>query len=435
MLASPAPAATKAGDTAPAPADPPQAPVDLDYQCGNVLWRAERFEELAAEFGLRLEGGLTWAATARRFTAFAQQQPRPWLVVRRLFGLGPLIPPPDASPDDLRLWTRAELAEKGYAVQAELDTLRAAWGMEQKPLITTTEAAATAPATTPAPAPQTQGIPEGELPLDDKILERFQFHERIFRIMVYDPTLNDGKGGSVQRSEEENRMERAWFTSRVQEWAKMLGDKIAGPIARDALMNDLYLRRLEMEIATADPRGRGVLLTQKEGYRKAYQEQVVVLQGMFPEMAVAGKVTFRGVVSDLIAAHRDYYAHKDRRLVDQVFTATEIEFGLRASAQVGMQHRFSLTLAIAEARNGLWDPNFKPLFKQSVYKKLDAGFNAAVNAAREAMGEPLIDLENGVMPGEGDQYEDFDDTECPACGKRTSSAAEKCRHCGVMRET
>jgi len=385
------------------------------------MWRVEKFDTLAAEF--EFSPG-DWAQTMGWFMAFAVSQTRPWRMVRLLFGVAPKIPSADTHPDDLRLWTRSELQADGYEVQAELDALRTMWRDHLK-------------RDKPQEEPTTVNLrpATNELGLDDKLLEQFQFSERIFKITVWDPTAENGngKGAEIPRPESENRVERDWFVGRVREWAKMLGDPIAGPIARSALMNDLYLRRLETEIATAASKNRDRLYEQKGALEEAYQEQVAQLQKMFPEMQVAGRVTFRGVISDLVLAHQDYYGRADRRLVDKVHTATELEFLTREATagqeRVGPRLRFSLNVAIVEAVHGLYDPNYRRQFKPHVLKKIDAGVRAALDAGRQAQGEAVVNLEKGVRPGEGDDFPDLNDRECPQCHRFINQS--KCPHCGT----
>jgi DNA-directed RNA polymerase subunit RPC12/RpoP len=233
----------------------------------------------------------------------------------------------------------------------------------------------------------------------------------------------------VPRPAAENKVERARFIAKIHEWRKMLEDSIGGPLARSAMMNEMTLRRLDAEIAVADPKQREPLYKQRDQETKAYQNAVEDLQRMFPEMAVAGRVSFRGVISDLVVGHQDYYGNGDRKLMDKVFTATEIEWLLRAAVQVEARFRFSLNLAIIDCINGLYDPNFRPRLKPRVLKQMDAASKAVLDAGRAASGDKLVDLENGVMPGEGDDFEDFNDADCPHCGGRISSQAKRCPEC------
>ena len=254
----------------------------------------------------------------------------------------------------------------------------------------------------------------------------------MFTITVFDPLARmtaDGKGGVVARPEKENRKERAWFIGRVTEWEKMLRDSIGGAVARSALNSELHLRRLEAEIAVAEPKSRGALYDQQSELTKGYQAAIDELQRMFPELAVAGKVSFKATFSDVIRSHLDYYGNGDRRLVDKVHTVMEMEYLLRTSQQVEARYRFGLNLAIIDNISGMTDPNFRPRFKHRTLKLADAGFRAGVEAARSSMREKVVDLENGVLPGEGDDFEDFNDAECPHCGGRISSQATRCPEC------
>jgi hypothetical protein len=412
-------------------------PVMLEFRLvdGTELWRVEKFDLLAAEFDLEIgdgrsemgKTGKNWPEVMGWFEQFCRDKTRQWLVVRRLFGVAPVIPGPAAQPDDLRTWSRAELKAAGFEVSAELAALRARWQDHNH-----RESGAAAENPVKSQSDHGAGI---ELELDDKVLEQFQFSERMFEITVWSPKAGmnargDWIAGDIPRPARENRAEQGWFIGRVKEWSKMLAEPMAGPVARGALMNDLYQRRLDSEIALAPSKDREKLYDRKQELAASYGEQVEKLQEMFPEMKVAGRVSFRGTVSDLIVAHRDYYANADRRLVDKVSTAAEIEFQLRTSAQQRQpRYRFSLNVAIVEAIHGLHDPDFRTQFKPGVLKMLDEGLRSGIEAVREAQREPVVDLERGVLPGEGDDFEDFNDAVCTKCGKRISSSLEKCPHC------
>ena len=398
---------------------------------GNDRWHVERFDLLVARFAMDVKSMGEAELAAQRFHAFAAQHPRQWQVVRRLFGIAPIIPPADSHDDDLRIWTREELVAEGVyggveQIESEVEALCIMWRDHLNRLEQSKQAETESTSLTAARQRRPTDVPTDELELDDKLLERFQFSERIFKIKVWDPNGGDeSKGGEIARPEEENRVERDWFVGRVKGWQKMLSDSIGGPVARAALMNDLYLRRMESEIATAPQSRRAGLMEGQQRLAKEYNTAIEKLQEMFPDLAVAGRITFRAVLSDVIIATRDYYARADRRLVDKVFTASEIEFQLRSSLQLPAQHRFSLGLAIVENIHGLYDPEFRSQFKPATLKKIDAMTRAAREAARELQNEPVVDLERGVAPDEPDQFEDFNDEQCPECG-RWKPGGKKC---------
>lgn len=358
----------------------------------SAQWRVERFDLLAAEFLL----DAPWDEQMALFHAVACAHVRRWLIVRRLFGIAPLV---SRSDEDFSLLTREQACEHlSFApkeLQAELDALRAQWslrtaGRRENPA-QAGNSAAEAPATHAG----------GELKFGHEILERHGFPETMF-------TEFDSR-----RSAEQNRVERDWFAKRASEWDKMLSEPMAESIAREALLNELYLRRLQMEMTVLSPSSKRwqELLAAKNDIEVRREAQLEKLQGMFPESSLAGKVSFRAVISELNQAHRDYYASGDRGLMDKMFTHAEIEVLLRQSVQQPQpQYRLGLTVAIVQAMNNLYDPNYRSRIKPGVFKKLDAGFRHAVNLAREELNEPLLDLEEGVEPGEGEDFPDLNES-------------------------
>jgi hypothetical protein len=92
------------------------------------LWRVTEPESLAAEFAF--DGGVT-PEVMTQFHGVVSPYTRGWMICRRLFGIGPVIVPRDADPDDLRVWRRQELLEAlGIAagqLKAELEAVRTVW--------------------------------------------------------------------------------------------------------------------------------------------------------------------------------------------------------------------------------------------------------------------------------------------------------------------
>lgn len=403
------------------------APKSLEYRPVGSLdkWMVEKFELLSVEMGLQPEGSPesfrgsgqrtedsvgneddgclgAWEKEMALFHGAAAEYSRGWLMVRRLFGVRPIIPPADAHMDDLEVQSREEVCRTlgldKEQLQAELDAVRARWGQELQKL----------QGLQALPKEEAPENKKGELEFGDEVLKEFGFSERMFQLKMYDPVSKTEQ----ERPPEENRAERTWFAQRITDWRKMLQEPMASALTREALMNDLYLRRLGTEMTTLSPTNPKFenMRRSKADMEEAYQNQLEQLQVMFPELNIAGKISFKAQISDVFKAWREYHARKDTQLIDRVRTAGEIEVELRQSVQAPeARYRFSLNVAIVEARHGLFDPNFRSQFRPSTLKKLDQGFRKAVEEVRLAEGEALVDLEDGVMPGEGSEYEDIPD--------------------------
>ena len=388
--------------------EPTAPPKFLEYTpaSANDRWQVEHFDLLAVEFCF----GGDWVDMMSRFHVFCEPDTQRWWIVRRLFGVVPLIPPDGALPDDLRSLTRVELcAAMGITppqLGEELTHLKTAWALqaseEQRSLSTATE--------TPG-----RMAPESELPLGDTLLKRFDFDKALFEeVEVYEYDAGGKDRVYQRRDREKSRKEMEWFVTRLMrpEWQKMLEEPMAGSLARTALVNELYLHRFDSEMMTLmpnTPRWKDMSKSRQE-IEDQYQSQLAALKENFPELGIASRVTSRAIVSDLNLAHRQYYGHNQRRLWDGVHTAAEIVFMMRTSAQLPVpRYRLGWQIMVVEARHGLLDPNFRSLLKKADLKKLDRGFQRGVEEARTEDNEKQVDLERGVIPGEPncDEFPDY----------------------------
>lgn len=355
------------------------------------LWRVERFDLLSAEFGVTAEEmpvfhGLVAEASRSAVTSGAMQFQRTWQICRRLFGIMPVLPPASASADDLRVWSRAELEDQlgitAAQLRQELAAGRALWSRQRRPEV----------------EPVEEKPVGGELHFsDDEILQRFGFPESMFEVLG--------------RPAAESYAEKIRFAGRVAEWSKMLEHRMAGTLARQALLNSLMLARGEvalLKINTATMTGEkdyAHKLKQQHELSNAYQAQLVALDKIFPWMgAVGDKTSFQGVVSDLVKGYREYIGDGSMALIDGMMTAAEMQVEMRQSQQIPEpRYRLGLVAHVTAARAGLFDPNWRPMFTDRQLKKLDAGFKEALMRVGEDAGEVLPDLESD-RPGEG-EYE------------------------------
>lgn len=389
---------------APKPA-PPVAlevgpPKSLEYTPlgGTDLWRVERFAEFCAEFPLPTS--YPFAILMGQFHEVGKQYERGWRICRQLYGIGPMfLTKGEEDPGEYEPKTAAAICAgmrppiDGKQLVAEMTALRGMWDVWVKRDMH------------PAPVQASPAAVKDELPFGEDVLREFGFEEEMFEVQVWDAAKRE----EAPRAARLNRLERDWFCKRVREAHKQLSDPGAGALVRTCLMNELYLKRFEADMAKLGPSSKKwkELQELRQDLEQRYEAQLEQMQVIFPETATAAKDNFLRVISDLNRAHREYYGNQSSKLIDQMFTANEVEVMLRASPQRPPQYRLGLTLAVMEAQRGLWDPNWKPAIKLSVLRKLDDGFREAMARIAEELGEALVDLEKGVAPGEGEDFEDL----------------------------
>lgn len=345
----------------------------------GTRWRVARFDLLAAEFGMgeRALPDFLEAMTAR--------PTRAWLVTRRLFGVGPAVPAATSDLDDFRMWGREELQEalgltRGQ-LQEEMGSARGIWlaaqGRKEE--------------SAPAEAPPTG--PAGELVFrEEELLARHNFPEKTFQV--------------AGRAAEENRRERDRFAARLGEWRKILEHPACASLARQALLTELQLWRLEAEMLSMRPGAEGYAGLSKLNVtlQAEYREQVEQIDNKVPWLgAIAGKLAFKGVVTELTEGIRRYKAGKGTELIDGIFTATEVQVMLRRSVQAPEpMYRAGLSVFLAASRAGFWDPNWRGQFSARQLKAIDAGWKGAMagEQAAEEGGEKLTDLEADGPAGE-----------------------------------
>ncbi len=391
-----------------------------------ALWRVDRFQDLVTEFELRAgavpgapsEG--QWPHMMAQFHEAAAGYPRGWQFIRKLFGVQPLMPPDDATAEDFRIWDRTELLKhfglEAGQLRAEFDVVRVLWAKAEK----AEPRLGIKPETLKLEHPD--GLKPGlqaELPVvvetlhQENALRELGFSEKMFEINVFS---SDGRE-ETPRPAEENRMERKWFIERIndEQWKMMLRESISAVVAREAILNELALRRLDRDMSQVNPRSKHYqeLRSTKRDLYDQYQQQLTALNEMFPERSIAGKVQSRVTVAAFVKAVQAYKADGNNELVDGIRTAHEIDVELTPSVQAPLPaYRQGQNTFILEGNHHLFDPNFRSKLRQSTLRILDRALPEAWNVIREALAaQPglgtLPDLEKGVLPGEGDDFEDF----------------------------
>lgn len=342
--------------------------------------RIERWEALRAEFAdLEKEALPDWDAVMRR-------HPRTFLIVRRLFGVVPVLLPLSGDPEDYRTRSRAEVMEElgitEAQLRAELDEARRQW---KNTLPGAELCTGPNPSSTLAPA----SAPEIQLS-DDEVLVAHGFPaDRMFR-------------------SEPDQKQR--FVARVREWSALLKHKLVQTTARTALLLEMRIARIELALATEDPTATGD--EERKRYRDLaselakladqHSEAIGRIDEMAPWFNVTGQtLSFKNAVSELVAGIQEYQSSGSTAKVDGIFTAAEIQVLLRTSVQRSEpQYRLGWVTAVNASREFLFDPNGRSKFKHSHLAKLDAGFKEGVRRLVETSGESVPDLERDGPEGE-----------------------------------
>lgn len=382
-----------------------QVPAVLEYMPLNAreVWRVADFKAFVTEFDFApwavKHGG--WEQAMMLFhEAASTGYSRGWMLTRRLFGITTLILPTDAPLEESKIFTRPELCAfqnlSKDELTAELQAVRT---------LTRREEQAT-------PAPEVKAIPaapQAELELDDALLRRHGFEESMFKVRIYRPAKK-GEEPEADRPKEENDREREWFVRRVREWNKMLTEPFAHSTARDALLTDLYLHRLAIEMAPLSinsPRFDNLMAKKKE-LEGSYRVLRETLQEWFPTMNIAGRDAQSVSFSDIHKGWREYYATGDTKLFDRVRTVAEIELDSFQSVQnPEPAYRFGQTVYIIEAMHNLAKREWRSKLTPRLLRALDVGYHEGVDRARKEQGKPLVDMSKGVMRGEGGPNGDF----------------------------
>lgn len=364
------------------------------------LWKIERFDGLVSDFDVK-------EADLPQFHGIASRFARPWEILRRIFGVNPVIVPLDTDAKYLGIENKIDVAvdlglDEGE-LNAELELVGAAWKKVlknqkplEKPAESKTERKKTETVVTPneAPAPQNTASVRVDLPSmgnseREKLLFQYGFSNATF--------------GQIDREMNEAVAERDWFASRVEELRKLFDEPMVSSLARQALLNEMMLRRVDAKLCVTEVDSTlfAELQETKTRIEKQYQEQWAQIEELFPQAKhVGNKVSFAAVLSDLVQATRDHLAKGENQRIDGLFTGYEIQIQVREAVQHDIRYRPGQVAAINEAIGGLWDPNWTRKLTDFQCKQLDEGFKEGARRIRENAGIPLPDLEDDGPRGE-----------------------------------
>lgn len=430
----------------------------IEYAPGGrrERWRVERFEALAAELA-----GLVPEALPTLHELFSHpSHARPWLILRRLYGIMPVLIPLDGDADDFRVWSRLELAhalgidEKKLA--AESEAIRLAWERvaaksresggrrqeaaagrttgrkkRQEPGVRSQESepgqedlqirSAESGPRAPDPAPL-KPIPggldnaavrgdAGLVEEDDALLRRLGFPPVMFQKAGRDPAAN--------------LAEKVWFAGQVRAWERLLADARTQGAARQALQNEWRARRAEEEsweleamAPPLDPDARSIHEKNRQALgkriaelQKEHRASLQQLQELSPGFGISAReLAATGAIGEIIKGIQDYEARGDMALLDGIYSQYGIKALLRTSVQVPVPaYRAGKVAYLNQCKEWLWEwvdpeaednPRRGTALSQAEIGALDHAWQEAVREYKEKHGLHVPDLRLNGAEGE-----------------------------------
>lgn len=349
-------------------------------------WRAERGAELLRDF--QIDRG-DMAALAEWHALFAPDE-RAWLVLRRIYTIAPMLG--ETSADDLRIWTPAELAAKlGVAeenISAIMRDARLRWSR----------------------AIVESGMRRSEARRDARPLTSSEIDSLLMR---------HGFGFLV------NEMEKAMVAQRCRDLEPYLEDESARMMARNAIQQELNIHYIDQRIhdfRTTVPEGTpdevmrkqesldkkiNDLLDRRKADVTAYEATMKAL-GETPaqKKSIGQKMEFHDCLSAIVEAVQAYRSKEDNTLIDGMFTLAEVELLMRDCELRPQQYRPDVVLAYHQAREHLWEKEYKPEgLDRITVRRLRKGWKAAVEESKREEGIDWDLDEDGGDAGESKQLE------------------------------
>lgn len=373
--------------------------IEFARQDDNAVWKVEDWGSFEKTFDPIGEHEVA------EFDAFARKYEAPYLCVKMLYGIMPIIAPMNAVAECLQPMPKDKVAEHlgttDEQVEFQIEMLRIQWKkyVKERPLEKPKVAPdGPLPDTSKAPAevvttvtPSTAVLPNAAR-IDQCLLviEAFQF----------DPTMFDVPG----RPDKIRIIEIEWFAERLTELRKMFEEPMAKTLARQAMMNEMQLRRADQELSKIPIASTGFwnIHDKKIKLEERYENQWKQLEEICPY--IKGAMQKQGVhacISEFIRADQEWTATGNRVRIDDIFTALEIQILLRASVQQPEpMYRPGWVMAVRDAMENLQNPHYKRMLPDAYFKVLDDGLRTAHALAVERGLIKLIDLEDDTEKGE-----------------------------------
>ena len=378
------------------------APKHGEYEHRGERWRVERPDAVVQEFLLDLSDLpkelSRWHAVWEEQAGLGERQSRAWLVLRRYFGVAPVMTSDPAELDGA--WDVARIATECALLQVEVeDSVRQSvewWERREDEMqnvlpVTRREEPAHEPAED-LPAP---GAPA---PARPAVLGESEKYELVKLAGL-----------------EENPPEH-WDTiaKAVMTYRAYFEQPEASFFARDIIKMELMIEELDRKIT--DKLGHkdyATLVRTRSDLRSQIEATHDKLQGLVISRT-GKKKDFADCIGQLVAAVQEYYKDGSKELVDGIFTAADIAVLIRPTTLRPSQYRPELPLMLREMTLNIFDPTAEmPKLSQESVRLVRKAF---ARALEDAGIEPVN--QEGVSVGMG---EDGDDLEEEASGSLPSS--------------
>jgi hypothetical protein len=373
---APAAVAEEQPSAEPAPQMAVHAGGFLEYRAPDgAAWRCDRVAELFTDFNITGSDAQKHA----RLTEWHQVMsavPVSWKMLRRWYRAAPLSG--SLTADDLREWTRAELAAAlGFSeslLDAQLAETRDFWQrvqMEKELAVRLVEHA-------------------GEKALTEEDIVRL---------------VKKHGFGSVPVQLYPKVAER------VMEMSHLFDLPEGRMLAQSAIFQELMIITQQDKIGKLMQGGDANLSKEY----KELQSLQTTYEGTLDKLGATQdqnpnfrqRVAFNDCMGQVTKGMQAWYADGDNTIIDGIFTASEVQIQITPTTLRTAQYRPDLTLLIAEWKREFWNPNYgydaegaevKTTGKlpREVMRKLLRGFEEGVRAQSAENGEALADMDDSA---------------------------------------
>jgi hypothetical protein len=378
----------------------------IEYDVGSDQWRVNNPAQFLSFFALtkpEVPKFQTWAMLRPDLAAA-------WQVCRMFFGIEPIFPSPETADID-RYEDSMSIGEIAKArgcdeaeVQMEFQIIQTAWKVARKQLVMDDPSPAVDAKAQLEPLRPSYTLPANHEPeLPSGPLDRTQIEVLRYRGFY----MSDFKGLDEKRTEEESHREQQAFYNRVAELKRVFDEPMAKETARQALINEMLVRRIDSELLRMDvtkPKFSDLRATKKE-IEETLLRQWSEIEKVCPFVKGAiNKQTAVGAFSDLVRGLQELAIDGTHVLLDGIDTNYELQTLFHESEQLPMHYRFGWVVYILQARAGLFDPNWRNKIPMRILRILDAAFPAMAKIINEKCDVKLPDL---VREGKEGEYADI----------------------------